>query len=84
MSGLFEPDDTVRLRVVRAYRVLPDDIYWGVEMADMLPRKGFLLESEGVLVPFGATPVEGAPGKVRIASFLIDADALVLIQDTRR
>lgn len=79
---LFEPGDGVALRVVRAERVLPDDIYWGVELAPGKPRKGFILESEGVPVPKGAEPY--LPGKVQIGSFVnIDSDALVLIQDLR-
>lgn len=82
-KGLFEPDDRVSLRVVRAERVLPGDIYWGTEMSKGQPRKGFVIEAEGVPVPLGAVPVvpRRAASMVRVGSYHLDADALVLVQD---
>ena len=78
---LLEPGDRVALTVVRAERVLPGDVYWGVEAQRGCPRKGFILESEGVPVPRGAE--FGMDGRVRLASFdVMEPDALVLIAAT--
>jgi hypothetical protein len=77
---LFEPDDLVSLRVVRAERVLPDDIYWGVERPG---DEGFALLREGVPVPLGAIPDPDARRLVRIGEISVDPLRLVLIQDLR-
>lgn len=78
--ALLEPGDGVRVKLVRAERVLPDDIYWGTQhWPGSSPQKGFILEAEGVPVPQGAVPV--GHDKVRIGPFLINVGELVLIQD---
>jgi hypothetical protein len=82
---LLEPGDTVTLEVVRACRVMPGDVYWGVEVAPGKPRKGFVLESEGVPVPAGAMPHPNPdfPDLVVVASSTMEPDVLVLIQKAR-
>jgi hypothetical protein len=78
VSALFEPGDGVSLKVVRAERVLPDDIYWGIER----PGEGFALMAEGRPVPMGAVPE--ADGQVRIGSFSVAPQRLVLVQNLSR
>jgi hypothetical protein len=80
--ALLEPGDGVRLKLVRAERVLPDDIYWGVQRDPRAARKGFILESEGVPVPQGAAPAEY--GKVQIGPYWVNEGDLVLVQDLTR
>lgn len=77
---LFEPGDRVSLMVVRAERVQPGDVYWGIAWAPGKPQKGFVLESEGVPVPEGAVPFLRGTTKVKIANYTVDPDSLVLVE----
>lgn len=81
---LLEPGDRVELMVVRAARVLPNDVYWGTQSyPGSSPQKGFVLESEGRPIPKGAVP-STLDDKVQIGPYWINGGDLVLIQATRR
>jgi hypothetical protein len=76
---LFEPGDRVpALVLVRAARVLPGDVVWGIQYQENL-RKGFLLDTEGTVVEKGAEPV-GNAGGVRLASWVLTPDRMVLVE----